>query len=214
MEGEGRVESGRWPLWKRPRATLNFLISIKRAPNPEGEGKGRRNCARARTIGLPPSLSKSGELVRARGKFINTPRTGQAEGLEGSRGQSNGAELVSNGAEASSDRDTSEVGVASVSICRGQTMREIQRTDAAEPRPFHVPLIDTLAPVRCGVATVMSSSLPSTTLSTPAGDPPINRPLPISRGFCSNCSQGVYTRYSLLDVYATCTVLYLPRREL
>lgn len=32
-------------------------------------------------------------------------------------------------------------------------------TDVAEPRPFHVPLIDTLGPVRCGVATVMSSSL-------------------------------------------------------
>lgn len=141
------------------------------------------------THNRPPSLPlQIRQLVCARGKFINTPHTGEAEAstMEGSRGQSNGTELVSNGAEASSDRDTSEVGVASVSICRGQTMREIQRTDAAEPRPFHVPLIDTLGPVRCGVATVMSSSLPSTTatLSTPAGDPPINRPLPISRGFC------------------------------
>ena len=45
-----------------------------------------------------------------------------------------------------------------LSICRSQTMRD-PTTDVAEPRPFHVPLIDTLGPVRCGVATVMSSSL-------------------------------------------------------
>lgn len=72
--------------------------------------------------------------------------------------------------EASSDRDTLECQRAgALSICPRQTIRD-PRTDVAEPRPFHVPLIDTLGPARRGGATVMSPSLPVSrmaTLSTP-----------------------------------------------
>lgn len=72
--------------------------------------------------------------------------------------------------EASSDRDTSECRAGALSICPRQAIRD-RRTDVAEPRPFHVPLIDTLGgPVQRGDATVMSPSLPvsrTATLSTP-----------------------------------------------
>lgn len=73
--------------------------------------------------------------------------------------------------EASSDRDTSECRrPGALSICPRQTIRD-RRTDVVEPRPFHVPLIDTLGgPVQRGDATVMSPSLPvsrTVTLSTP-----------------------------------------------
>lgn len=83
--------------------------------------------------------------------------------------------------EASSDRDTSECRRAGgLSICPRQTIRD-PRTDVAEPRPFHVPLIDTLGPVRRGDATVMSPSLPvsrTVTLSTPGSRcVPINQTL-------------------------------------
>lgn len=83
MEGEGRVESGRWPLWKRPRATLNFLISIKRAPNPEGEEKGGEIAREhAQSASLPPSLNPGSSSVR--GENLLTPHArGRRRGWKG-----------------------------------------------------------------------------------------------------------------------------------
>lgn len=92
-------------------------------------------------------------------------------------------------------------------------MREIQRTDAAEPRPFHVPLIDTLGPVRRGAATVMSSSSTNATLSTPAGDPPINRPRYHADSVQIVRKEFTWDGRVAIFPLFTCVVLYLPWRE-
>lgn len=114
----------------------------------------RGNCLGIYIIEVERFPPKSGESVCQALENLLTPHVGGVD--EGDREQSNVTAFPV--AQRRHQIEIRRKFASLLSICRSQTMRD-PTTDVAEPRPFHVPLIDTLGPVRCGVATVMSSSL-------------------------------------------------------